>query len=107
MIAPVARVEAGATPASSGVAARGAALLQIALVVFFGPPEGRGGRDLGHDRAAKAAAGLQLVARGNRRRLLLRGVEEDRRAVLRPLVRTLLVQRGRVVVGPEHFQQPL
>src|SRR5262249_10924842 len=82
-----------------------AALFQVALVVFLrGPEFGRGG-DLGDDRPAEPARAILALSGGARRRLLLRRVEEDRRAVLVADVGALPVQRRRVVVRPEHLQQ--
>src|SRR5262245_37002877 len=79
------------------------ALLQIALVVFFRTVESGGRSNFGDDRPGEAA--LLLGLGGLRSGLLLGGMEEHGRTVLRAYVRTLAIQRGRVVILPKHIEQ--
>src|SRR5262249_27190491 len=58
-------------------------LLEVALVVRLSREELRQGDDLGHDGLAPQPGGGELRDHRLRRRLLLGGVIEDRRAVLR------------------------
>src|SRR5215216_1882858 len=71
------------------------ALLEVALVVVLGPPEGRRGLDLGHDRVAEALLGPLDDPPGDLG--LLVGVGEDHGAILPADVRALAVELGRVV----------
>src|SRR5258706_10556389 len=81
--------------------------LVILLVVALRHVELGGGRDLGHDRAGKH------LARGEVRHdfvgdaPLLGRMGEDRRAVLRADVVSLLIEGGRVVDGEEDSEQVL
>src|SRR5579863_6040201 len=90
-------------PLSSNVTVVESALLEILLVIFLGAPELGGGHDLGHDGPRKTA--LRGVAGGARFRFLFRRVIENDRTVLRAHVRPLPVQRRRVVIVPEDFEQ--
>ena len=91
----------------SEMAARAAVLLDVLLVILLGAPEGRGGSDLGHDRATEPAAGLELLLHRGGGRLLGLVVIEDGRAVLGADVRPLAIQRRRIVELPEDLQQLL
>src|SRR6476620_6627661 len=82
-----------------------AVLLDVALVVVLGRPEGRCRDDLGHDLLAEV--GLGGVTRRLRGLALLLGVVEDRGAVLRADVPALAVPRRRVVDAPEEREQLL
>src|SRR6202162_6505870 len=84
-----------------------AVLFQVTLVVFLGPVERGGGRDLRDDRAFVPPAFLAGLFRGDRCRLLLGSPEEDGGPVLLAHIRPLSVQGGRVVVLPEDVQEPL
>src|SRR5688572_28895068 len=81
---------------------REATLLEILLVIIFRFIKRRGGCYLGNDRASVSPAALPLLLRLERRLLLLFIVIEDCRAVLGSDIRSLPVQRCRVVVVPEH-----
>src|SRR5208283_1494028 len=94
-------------PLDSEMAARAAVLLDVLLVILFGAPERRGGRDFGDNRATEPAAGLEPLFQSSRCRLLGLVVIEDGRAVLSSDVGPLAVQRGRIVKLPEDLQQPL
>jgi hypothetical protein len=94
--------------AALDVAACLAALLQIALVILLGPPEGLRRLNLGHNALGlEAALGGKLLDFGASLRLLLRRVEEDGRAILRAPVRTLAVDGGGVVKSEKSVQQLL
>src|SRR4051794_15010240 len=80
-------------------------LREVLLVVVLRAPELRGRLDLRRDRAAEAAALLELLARGARGGLLLGRVDEDDGAVLSPDVGALPVQLRRVVRAPEDVEQ--
>ncbi len=82
---------------------RQAAFFQVLLMIVFGGPEGLGGGYFGHDGPGEAL--LRSFAGGLRFRFLLGRMEEDGAAVLGAYVRALAVQRGRVVIVPEDFQQ--
>jgi len=76
------------------MAASLAALFKILLVIFLGTPESLRRLNLGHDALwFVAALGVQLLDLGARLRFLLRGVKENRRAILRAPVRPLTIQR--------------
>src|SRR5437867_10759285 len=96
----------GARPSSDPAVCQ-PALFQVALVVLLRAIERGRGRDLGDDRPLEAPGLLEARLRGARRRLLLPGVEEDRRAVLLADVGALAVQLRRVVVLPEHVEELL
>src|SRR3954451_13133917 len=81
----------------SKMAARPSALGQVLLVVFLRPVERSGPGDLGDDRPAELAAGIESLPGGRGGGLLLLVVEEDGRSVLRADVRPLAVQGRRVV----------
>jgi hypothetical protein len=94
--------------AALDVAACLAALLQIALVILLGPPEGLRRLNLGHNALGlEAALGGKLLDFGASLRLLLRRVEEDGRAILRAQVRPLAVEGGGVMKCEEGIQQLL
>src|SRR5690606_9585 len=78
---------------------------EVVLVARFGRPEGRRWGYFGHDRVTPVAGDLGDECDG--RFVLLLGVEEDRRTVLRAVVGALLVQRGRVVRAEEPLKQRL
>ena len=84
----------------SEMAARAAVLLDVLLVILFGAPERRGGRDFGDNRATEPAAGLEPRFQSSRCRLLGLVVIEDGRAVLSSDVRPLPVQCCRIVKSP-------
>src|SRR5438876_8502198 len=88
----------------SDSAVRQAVLFQVALVVFLRPEKCGGGRDLRDDRALVPAALFEELLRSRGRGLLLGGQEEDGRPVLLSDVRSLAVERCRVVVFPEDGQ---
>ena len=97
-----------AAPARSDRAAEAAVLLEVLLVVVLGRPPLRRRHDLRDDGPAVAAlrlAGARIASRAAV--LLLRRVEEDRRAVLVAHVRALPVQLRRVVHAEERGQQLL
>src|SRR4030088_527262 len=81
------------------------ALLEVALVVVFGQIECRGRGNLGHDRLPETAALPELRFRLFGDALLLGCVIEDRGAILSPHVGPLPVERGGIVVLPEHVEQ--
>src|SRR5258707_11141160 len=88
-----------------GHMAGAAMLLEIALVVLLGRPEGRRVLDLGDDRLLERARFRQrrdLLACDAR--LLRRGGENDR-AVLRAVIRSLVIELGRVVHLEEQTDQ--
>src|SRR5579862_9368475 len=87
------------------VAGRESALFQILLVIVLGGMELNRWHDLGHDRLLEASRLFQLLFRKPGFAFLLRSVKEDRRAVLRSIIRTLAVELGGIVVLPEHFEQ--
>src|SRR5215472_12949592 len=89
------------------MAGSGAALLQIFLVIFFGAVELACWGNLRRNRPAELAARLQRRTRLLCDSLLLRRMKENRRAVLRPEVRTLAVHLRRIVRLPEHLEQLL
>src|SRR5580704_18547189 len=72
-------------------------------MVLCRAPESRCGRDLRHDWTS--VFGLLAVARRDRRSLLLRVVEENRRTVLIPDVGSLTVQLRWVVNLPEDIEE--
>mmetsp|Transcript_114302 Transcript_114302/g.277541 ORF Transcript_114302/g.277541 Transcript_114302/m.277541 type:complete len:210 (-) Transcript_114302:410-1039(-) len=80
---------------------------KVLLVVVLAEPEGRGGLDLGHDLLAQL--GLQVSDALSGRCLLLRAVEIDAAAVLRPCVVARTVQRCCVLANalPEDWQELL
>ena len=83
-----------------------AALRQVLLVVLFGAPEGLGRLDFGDDALGlEAPFGGKPLNLGAGLRLLLRGVEEDGRAVLRAPVRALAVEGGGVVESEEGVKE--
>src|SRR5947207_10019016 len=87
------------------MAGRKSVLLEIALVVLFGAPERGRGLDARYDRAFEAAGErFFFCARGT---LLLGRVNEDHRAVLRPRIRSLTVQLGRIVILKKNIEQLL
>src|SRR6185295_5609353 len=98
-----------ATPGSpkSDPAVRQAVLFQVPLVVFLRPVELRCGRDLRDDRPLVPAALFEALLRSAGSRLLLGVEEEDGRPVLLSDVRSLAVERRRVVVLPEDIQELL
>ena len=75
--------------------------LEVALMVFLGPPEGGGFFDLRDDGAAEFARRIERLFGGIGRRFLLGAVAEDRRAILRADVGALAVG----VVGSCMFQK--
>src|SRR5271157_5126817 len=91
----------------SEMAACAAVLLDVLLVILFGAPERRGGRDFGDNRATESAAGLEPLFQSSRCGLLGLVVIEDGRAVLTSDVGPLSVQCCRIVKFPEDLQQPL
>src|SRR5947209_20449215 len=80
---------------------------EVLLVVFLSAVERRRGCHLRHDLLSESTGILQFLQRATRRRLLLRSVGKDRRAVLAPDVPALAVSRRRIVVAPEDIQQLL
>src|ERR1035437_8493816 len=83
-----------------------AALFQVALVVFFGAPEGLGGLHFRHNSLGfETAFGGKLRDFGARLCFLFWRVKEDCRAVLCAPVRALAVEGGGVVEGKERVQQ--
>src|SRR5579872_5346084 len=84
-----------------------AALLQILLMVFFGPPKLRGRLYGRHYRPPVGTGFFERVLGRLGGGFLLGRVKEDYRAILRSYVRTLTVQRGWVMIFPEHSQQLL
>src|SRR6516225_956326 len=89
------------------MARAGAALLQIALVVLLGAIEGASRFNLGRYRTTQSPTSLEGGLGLFRRGLLLRRVEEYRRAILRADVRALAVYLGWIVQFPEGVQQLL
>src|SRR5271165_6353004 len=89
------------------MAARSSVLLDVLLVILFGAPERRGGRDFGDNRATEPAARLEPRFQSSRCLSLGLVVIEDGRAVLSSDVGPLSVQCGRIVKFPEDLQQPL
>src|SRR4026207_840123 len=81
--------------------------LKIPLVVLLGPIERRCRRDLRDDWTGESAGVAPLLLRGDRCRLLCFVVVKERRSILGATVRTLPVERGRIVAGPEHVQEVL
>ena len=75
------------------------------LVILLGFPKIGGRDDLGDDRAAEAMRDRQLCDGSFRRRFLLRGIIKDHGAILGADVGALPVRRGRIVVGPEDFEE--
>src|SRR5580658_9538966 len=80
-----------------------AALLQVLLVVVFGAMELRGGGDLGHNPVLVTRLHFLLGRLGGG--LLLWRMEENRGPVLGPDIRTLAIERGWIVIVPEHFKK--
>jgi hypothetical protein len=66
-----------------------ATLFQIALVIFFGPPELRGRLDLGHDRAIEFPTFANLSFRSFGRSFLFRRMIKNHGAILSADIRTL------------------
>src|SRR5712691_1225299 len=93
------------THASSDMAGRDAALLQVALVIFFGAIEDRRGHNLGDDPPVIAAGFFQLLLGSSRCGFLLGRVEENCGAVLCTPIGSLPVERGGIMVAPENIQQ--
>src|SRR5438045_3116338 len=87
------------------MARRRAPLLQIFLVILLRPPERSRGRDLRRHRPPQFPARLQRRLRLLRRRFLLRRMKENRRPVLRPIVRPLPIHLRRIMHLPERIQQ--
>src|SRR6476661_3378478 len=76
-------------------------LAQVILVIGLGAVPGGGGLDGGRDGTLPAARRLGPLDDPLRRALLLRGLREDRRAVLSADVVALAVEGGRVVQPEE------
>src|ERR1700722_8612039 len=87
------------------MAAGGAALFEIALVVFLGAPERAGRRDFRGDGAAQLAPGFEGLLGLFRRGFLLRRMKKYRGAILRAIIGSLAVHLRRIVDGPENVQQ--
>src|SRR3989338_1577937 len=85
--------------------ARRPALVEILLMIFFGPVELRCLGNLCYDGPLVPAHLLKPLFRRPGRTLLLRRVIKNGRAVLRADVRPLPVERRRVVDGPKQFKQ--
>ena len=85
--------------------AMAAMLLEIALVVFLGLPEGGRGLDLGDDQLAPLAGGRDLVPLLRCHPSLLWAVGKDHRAVLGAEVRPLAVLLGGVVHPEEQLDE--
>ncbi len=87
------------------MAARHAALLEVALVIFFRAIEFAGRGDFRGNRALKFLAGLEtcfgLLCDG----FLFRRVRENRRAILRAEIRSLAIYLRRIVHVPERFDE--
>src|SRR5581483_7468258 len=99
---------AGTTAAAvrrSNLAVSDAALFEILLVVVLRFPEGWGRGNLGHHWSGVTATALQVFLGLARRRLLLPIVHEDGGPILRADVRSLAVQRRRIVVLPKDLEQ--
>jgi Protein of unknown function (DUF1501) len=82
---------------------RALSALQIALVIILGPVKRHGRRDLRHDGPMETAAVLLFVARSRRRRLLFRRVVVDGGAILSAVIRSLTIERCRIVIGPKNI----
>src|SRR6266850_2239801 len=85
------------------VARLDAALRKILLVILLSTVELRSRSDLRHDGLGKHR--LRLFLRRDRRLLLLRRMEEDRRTILRADVRSLAVKRRGIMHLPECVEQ--
>src|SRR5579864_5041122 len=86
------------------VATGQAALLQILLVIVLGRIKRYSRDDLGCNRLGVTMRRFECFFRGLSLRLLLRGMKEDRGAVLRAPVLALAVHLRGIVVLPENFQ---
>src|SRR5205814_1703226 len=82
-------------------------LLVVVLVVFLRRVELGGGLDRRDDRLPEGLLLLPFGLGSLREPLLLVGVVEDRRPVLRPAVAELAIGDRRVVVQPEGLKQLL
>ena len=60
---------------------------------------------LGNDRCGRREDRCEALNHFQRLASLLRGMNEDRRTVLRSNVGPLAIQRGRIVYGEEHFKK--
>ena len=88
------------------VAACMAALFEVALVVFFGAPEGLGRFYLGDDALGfESAFQGELFDPGVGLGFLLRRMEKDGGAILCAPIRTLAVESGWVVEGEEGVEE--
>src|SRR6185369_11966257 len=94
-----------AIPLRLNMARRRAALFQVLLVILLRSPERPRRRNLRRHRPPQLSARLQRRLRFLRRRFLLGRVKENRRAVLRAIVRPLPVHLRRIMHLPERIQQ--
>ena len=86
-------------------AVRLATLFQIELMIFFGAPEFRSRLDLRDDRAIEFSTSRNLLLRRFGRGFLFRRMIKDHRAILRPHIGTLSIQRSRIVIRPKNIKK--